>query len=110
MKFGLNDLTYKKICGVFSEYADIEEVIIYGSRALGTYKNGSDIDLTIKGSQFEFQQLSQILNDLDDLMLPYSIDLSIYSKLQNEELKDHINRVGCLFYSKTENAKKVFRP
>lgn len=100
MKFGLDYETCEKISSVFTKYEEIEEVIIYGSRALGTYKNGSDIDLTIKGSSFKFQQLSQILNDLDELLLPYSIDLSDYSKLKNEELKAHINRVGSLFYSK----------
>ena len=46
MKFGLDDGTYEKIVRVFSTYEEIEEVIIYGSRVLGTYKNGSDIDLT----------------------------------------------------------------
>ena len=101
MKFGLDDATYEKIIKTFSKYNEIDEVVIYGSRVLGTYKKGSDIDLTIKGELFKFSQLSRILNDLDELLLPYSFDLSCYSKLSNEALKEHIDRVGVVFYTRT---------
>ena len=100
MKFGLDDGTYEKIVRVFSTYEMIDEVIIYGSRVLGTYKNGSDIDLTLKGNHMTLQHLNKILYDLDELMLPYGFDLSIYSRLSNEDLKAHINRVGEVFYAR----------
>lgn len=71
---------------------------IYGSRAKGNYKNGSDIDLTLKGNHLNLSLLNQIANELDDLMLPYTFDLSIYSHISNEALIEHIDRVGKLFY------------
>ena len=101
MKFGLDEETYIKIVSVFSKYEIVNEVIIYGSRVLGTYKTGSDIDLTIKGEAVTLQDLNRILYDLDELMLPYGFDVSIYSRLNNEDLKAHINRVGATFYSRT---------
>lgn len=69
-------------------------MLIYGSRAKGNYRTGSDIDLTIKGNEIPFAELMQI----DDLMLPYTIDLSQYSQLDNADLIAHIDRVGKVVY------------
>ncbi|MCW0484384.1 nucleotidyltransferase domain-containing protein [Gaoshiqia sediminis] len=50
MKFGLSETTISLLCSVFENYPEIEEVIIYGSRAKGNYREGSDIDITLKGT------------------------------------------------------------
>jgi predicted nucleotidyltransferase len=99
MKFGLNNAISQKIQNVFESFPEIREAIIYGSRALGNYRKGSDIDMTIKG-ELSFDHLIQIEKALDDLMLPYTFDLSIYSKLSNEELVEHIDRKGKIFYNR----------
>ena len=98
MRFGLNDNTRKKIQSVFTKYSQIETVIIYGSRAKGNYKTGSDIDLTIKGQGLNFPLIYKIEQDLDDLYLPYTFDISIFSNIDNTNLIGHINRVGKVFY------------
>lgn len=98
MNFGLSDKTISAIHSVFSKYPQITKAIVYGSRAMGNYKNGSDIDLTLYGSKLSNQILMDILDDLDELLLPYKIDLSIYAAINNEKLQDHINRVGIDFY------------
>lgn len=98
MKFGLKQETIEKINNIFQQYEQIEEVILYGSRAKGNYKNGSDIDLTIKGKNLNIFLLNKISNDLDDLMLPYKFDISIYNYLQNSDIIDHIKRIGVNFY------------
>lgn len=100
MKFGLSDETIKKINQVFMTYPQITEVIIYGSRAKGNYKTGSDIDLTMVSCDNSHKLLTHILGELDDLLLPYMIDLSFYIEITNDDLKDHIKRVGKLFYIK----------
>ncbi len=99
MKFGLSDDVQSKIISVFKKYPQIQSVIIYGSRSMGNYKNGSDIDLTIKGENLDLQLLSKISNDLDDLLLPYMVDISFYQDIQNQELIDHIQQRGQIFYT-----------
>jgi predicted nucleotidyltransferase len=99
MKFGLKDQVLLKLIKVFTSFPGIEEAVIYGSRALGTYREGSDIDISLK-AELSFDQLIQVEKKLDDLMLPYTIDLSVYHKLTNTDLVDHIDRVGKQLYVK----------
>jgi predicted nucleotidyltransferase len=101
LTYGLSPKTIKSIQNLLSEYSEVEKAILYGSRAKGTFRNGSDIDLTIKGDKLTLSLLSKIENDLDDLLLPYKIDLSIFHKIENADLIDHINRVGVDFYERT---------
>ena len=100
MNCGLNEKTVHKINTVFSDYPEIEQVILYGSRAKGTYRDGSDIDLTVVGEGVTHSQQLRMENRLDDLLLPYKIDLSLMHEIQNNELLDHIRRVGVVFYEK----------
>jgi len=100
MVFGLGEETLNQIKHVFSLYPDIEKVIIYGSRAKGNFKKGSDIDLTIVGDALNQKDLNEIGLVLDDLLLPWQIDLSLYHHIDNADLKDHIERVGQLFFKK----------
>ncbi len=100
MKYGLSDASIEKICHIFSKYENIDKVMLYGSRAKGNFREGSDIDLTIFGKEINIKLLHKVELELDDLLLPYSIDLSIYSMLKNDELKEHIERVGIVFYEK----------
>ncbi|MFO0320712.1 MAG: nucleotidyltransferase domain-containing protein, partial [Neisseriaceae bacterium] len=97
--FVLSDKTIKLIQIVFAKYPQFNKVVIYGSRAKCNYKNGSDIDLTMYGSDIPHRLLLTLLIELDDLMLPYTIDLSIFSNIDNVNLKEHINKVGKTFYS-----------
>lgn len=83
---------------VFSDHAEIESVVLYGSRALGNFRAGSDIDLTIVGS-LDHRELLKVELELDELMLPYKVDLSLQHEIDNASLIEHINRVGKVFYS-----------
>lgn len=74
--------------------------MLYGSRAKGTHRNGSDIDLTLLGDRLTYSLLSRIETEIDDLLLPYTLDLSLYSSIDNADLIDHIQRVGKLFYQR----------
>ena len=99
-RFGLKEATIGQIISVFSQYPQIHKVLLYGSRAKGNYRNGSDIDLTLIGD-VSYSQLSSIEDKIDDLLLPYSFDISIFSDVDNPDLVDNINRIGVVFY---ENA------
>ena len=70
---------------VFEPEGLVSEVIVYGSRAKGTYRPGSDIDVTIKGSGLTTRWLMDLAVKIDDLLLPYEVDCSIYEHIENQE-------------------------
>lgn len=98
MRYGLTDTEYSKLQGVFSANSRIERVILYGSRAKGNYKPFSDIDLTIVGSTLSHADRNEIAREIDDLLLPYEVDLSLFHSLKNPALIDHIKRRGIKIY------------
>lgn len=100
MEYGLSEEVINRINTIFSNYPQIENVILYGSRAKGNYKNSSNIDLTIFSNSITIEDLYKIEIELDDLLLPYTMDLSIFSKISNPDLINHIQRVGKDFYIK----------
>ena len=98
-KYGLSDRTLATLDSIFRKYPSIKQAILYGSRAKGDYRNGSDIDLSLKtGENFTFTDLLHIAGDFDDSDMPYFVDVSIYDKLSNPDLKAHIDRVGKVLY------------
>ncbi len=99
MRYGLPESTIEQICGVLARYPQVQRAILYGSRAKGNYKNGSDIDLTLcGGADLTLQVLYKIMDELDDLLLPYTIDLSIMALITDPDVLAHIQRVGITFY------------
>ena len=100
MKYGLSEITIEKIRGVFEAFPEIEKAILYGSRAKGNFKPTSDIDLTLYGDALTPDLRLTIASELDDLLLPYTIDLSIFAELNHAKLREHIERVGVVFYER----------
>ena len=103
-KYGLSAAVIKKVQSAFARFAAIDQVVLYGSRAKGNYRTGSDIDLTLKvtGNHPE-NLLADVTAALDELDLIYSFDVSIYNHIKNQKLLDHINRVGVIFYESGSN-------
>ena len=99
-QFGLTQATLDKLNSIFVQHRAIGSVLIYGSRAKGNYRPGSDIDLTIKGDEIPFAEFMRIEDQIDDLMLPYSVDLSQYRQIGNAELIAYIDRVGVAIYAR----------
>ncbi|MBC7913259.1 MAG: nucleotidyltransferase domain-containing protein [Pyrinomonadaceae bacterium] len=102
MLFGLKEEVIQKINSVFEKFPQIEKVVLYGSRAKGNYRNGSDIDLTIFGEDLKSGILNKIDILIEDLLLAYSFDISIFTQISNPDLVDHIERVGKVFYQKEQ--------
>ncbi len=84
--FGLKEEHINLINTCFAQYAAIEQVILYGSRAKGTFRNGSDIDLTIIDNTLTYSELMRLENVIDDLMLPYKMDISLKREISNPDL------------------------
>ncbi len=100
MPFGLHEEVVEKIRGVLARHPRVERAVLYGSRAKGTHKPGSDIDLTLHGEALTSHELGIIADELDDLLLPYQIDLSVFDQITHEALQEHIARVGVVFYQR----------
>lgn len=105
MKFGLDDKTIKAIHQIFQDDWKIDSVVIFGSRAKGNYREDSDIDLAVKGRDVSFNDILSLHSKLNDLNLPYEIDLIDYSAIKDEEIIKHIDRVGIEFYERWKKYK-----
>jgi predicted nucleotidyltransferase len=95
---GLTDTLYDELSTVFRRDSRVQRVILFGSRAMGTHREESDIDLAIVGNDLTLKDALTIQNNLDDLGYPYTFDVLILSRIQNEALLDHISRVGVDIY------------
>lgn len=102
MLYGLKKEAVDKIVHVLQQYDKVTEAVLYGSRAKGNFKSGSDIDLTLKGNELVLRDINRISLDLDDLLLPYTFDISIYHHINNPDLIDHIHRVGKTLYQQNK--------
>ncbi|MFZ3101205.1 MAG: nucleotidyltransferase domain-containing protein [Desulfitobacteriaceae bacterium] len=101
---GLEGRVTEMLRRVFSRYSDIDSVVLFGSRAKGTAKHNSDIDLAIVGVDNDLR-IEKIALELDSLPLPYKFDVQSFSSIRNPVLRDHINRVGVKIYEKRDELK-----
>lgn len=103
--FGLSGEARKWITRVLKVFPEVKEAIIFGSRAKGNHKPGSDIDLAVKGAFEDYHLVERLRHMLDEgLYLPYFFDVVDYDRISNPSLKEHIDRVGKLFYRNDESA------
>lgn len=101
MMYGLSDTVVADICSVFRRFPNVEKVLIFGSRAKGTYSEGSDIDLAVVAENLSFGQLLDIQIGVENLELLYKVDIVDYKKSIGTPFGEHIDRAGRLFYSRT---------
>lgn len=102
MKYGLKEEQWDRLREVFAKNPRIEKAVLYGSRAKGTHRPFSDVDITLVGSELSLNDLADLVNGIDDLLLPYMFDISLYSKLKSPELLDHISRRGIVVYERDQ--------
>ena len=101
-RFGLPEAAVQAIQQVLAAHPEVEQACVYGSRALGRQRPASDIDLTLTGLAISSSTLAQIEVELDDLLLPWMIDLSRQADLSHPPLLDHIARVGQVLYNRAD--------
>jgi predicted nucleotidyltransferase len=97
---GLTAHQMHTLCSCFATFPEVEQVLLYGSRAKGNWHLRSDIDLAVKGPQLDRFLLARLLLDIDDSDLPFPVDLLHYDTLKNAPLKDHIDRVGIVIFAR----------
>lgn len=99
--FGLLDAAMMAIAAVLSQEPKVEQAYIFGSRAKGNFRNGSDVDLALKGEELDFNTISRISYQLnEETAMPYQFDVLNYHTVREPALIAHIDRVGVAFYSR----------
>lgn len=86
----------EKLQAELSHYPQVQHAILFGSRAMGTYRANSDIDLCLDAPDLPFQSFLQLASVLDELVLPHSLDLILKHHIDNPDLLNHIQRVGLV--------------
>lgn len=100
-KFGLDEKTINDIIEILKRYEEVESAKIFGSRARGDYRKASDIDIALFGDNLTFSINTKIFYEIDDLYLPYKIDLINFNSIGSEnKIKDNILKEGVEFYAK----------
>ena len=94
MPFGLSEETLDKLTGVVRKHSAVKNMVLYGSRATGRFKPYSDIDLTLIGDTLTRDDLIHIWLEIDDLNLPYEVDLSIFTEIDHPGLIKEIESHG----------------
>ena len=102
MRFGLSDTVISELQGVCRRHQNIQELLIFGSRAKGNYRERSDLDVAAIGNNLDYNQLLSILIEIDDLELLYQVDLLDYQKHADTPIGEHIDRVGQVFYQSVQ--------
>jgi len=96
---GLRQPDLDIVLSVLSEFPNIKEAVIFGSRAKGNFRNGSDVDIALKGENINLEIVTTISYKLnEETILPYKFDVLDYQSINNNKLTEHINRKGISFY------------
>ena len=98
MKYGIPENALEKVVGTLSRESRVDGIVLYGSRAKETFRLGSDIDLCLEAPGLDSPALLRIENELDDLLLPWKIDMAIRHRIDDPDLLEHIARVGKTLY------------
>lgn len=91
---GLTDKQLTTLTSILRRHKAVERACIFGSRAKGNYKPGSDIDIAVAGPALTRRDILALASDFDDTDLPYTVDTVHYDTIANDALRDHIDRVG----------------
>ncbi|MBN2089227.1 nucleotidyltransferase domain-containing protein [candidate division KSB1 bacterium] len=101
MKFGLKSADLKLLTTIIRAFPEVDQAIIFGSRAMGNYKNGSDVDIALKGETISHEIVTQINYQLnEELPLPYFFDVVHFESIENQDLINHINQYGQIFFNR----------
>ncbi|HLX91464.1 MAG TPA: nucleotidyltransferase domain-containing protein [Puia sp.] len=101
-KFGLTERDMQTIRDIFVKYPEVEKVFLFGSRAKGNFKQGSDIDLSVMNAGVNDISIRGLHADFEESSLPYRVELVNFPALNSPEFVAHIERVGILFYDRTK--------
>ena len=99
---GLRTDDLEHIRKALDQVPGLRMAVVFGSRAKGTHRPGSDVDLAIFGESVKAADLVRLSEQLnEDSPLPYRFDVVQYETLASEDLRSHIDRVGLRIWPET---------
>ncbi|NTW33650.1 MAG: DNA-deoxyinosine glycosylase, partial [Bacteroidetes bacterium] len=110
MPFGLKEKNIFDILNILSVNKNISHVILFGSRAKGNFKQGSDIDIAIKGDKLTLNDIIKFSCKFDELSLPWKVDIVLYNRVESPELLEHIERAGVILFENNKFRKFGLQP
>jgi predicted nucleotidyltransferase len=99
-QYGIPESDLNALLSELKKNTEINEIILFGSRAKGIFSNGSDIDIALKGGNLKLNDILEAMSGIDKLLLPYKLDLVIYTRIKEPALIEHINRVGVILFKR----------
>ena len=106
---GLPPKTVAQITGVLAHFPEVEKAVLFGSRAKGTHKPGSDIDLSLVGESLDWRAVGKIYDTLDELLLPYRFSLILFDLNTDPDVAAHIRRVGIPLFQREHTDGELVR-
>ena len=99
-QYGIPESDLNALLSELKKNTEIDEIILFGSRAKGIFRNGSDIDIAMKGRNLKLNDILEAMSGIDKLLLPNKLDLVIYTRIKEPALIEHINRVGVILFKR----------
>lgn len=100
-QLGLTQIELDEMTAIFSHYPEVKSVVLFGSRAIGTFKEASDVDIAVKGTGVDSTCAANMKFELEEETdIPYFFDVISYNEIDNEHLKQHIDTLGKVIYEK----------
>ncbi|ERT69052.1 MULTISPECIES: nucleotidyltransferase family protein [Cetobacterium] len=94
MKFGLKERELDEIKVLYYLFPEIDEIVIFGSRARGDYSRVSDIDIAIKGDVDKI--MYKIRDYFEESSIIYTVDVVNYISISNQDFKENIDSEGVI--------------
>lgn len=101
-KYGLLESDINNVISTLLKNQNIHKIVLFGSRAKGTFKDGSDVDIALKGADLKLVDIINVSLEIDKLFLPYKFDFVIYDRIKEKTLIEHIDRVGIVLSERTK--------
>lgn len=95
---GLSPFVLDNLRKTFARFPEIEKVMLFGSRATGSHRPGSDIDLAVFAPNLTEQAFSRLAGEVDELPIAFHMDVIHFDTLENSSLKEQIISQGKTIY------------
>jgi len=102
-KDGLKEEYKKTILNILTANPRVERIVLFGSRAMGTYSPESDIDLILYGDELTFTDLAELKEKLEETTIPQKVDLLLAKDIEKKELLEHIKKHGVEWWRRKNN-------
>jgi len=96
---GISAIRQRQLDQLFAAQPRLQAVWLFGSRAMARHHEGSDLDLCLEGEALAHRDQLRLMAAIDELLLPWQVDLVLKHQLP-PELLAHLQRVGLCIWQR----------